>query len=166
MSETLNQEENVISNENNNRNTIKTSTRNINELNNNLSEEDVNKLVNTFYKMNYLIKNKKIEYVNENKINEAVEEKVIKDSDEDNLMEIIKEIDKQPIPYNETYFIDRDPIYYKSEKKGNKQKINKTALLQDLTVKTSNNAYNKEEEYSVFDQLQDLDEVYKRNYIK
>jgi hypothetical protein len=111
--------------------------------------------------MNYLIKSKKIDYLRRENKNEVYEEKATLELDQDNLTEIIKEIDKEPIPYNEKYFIDRDLICFKPENKADKKKNKKGALLQDLIVRPREKMQ-KEEQYAVFEQLNDLDEEYKK----
>ena len=121
-------------------------------------------MINTFYKMDYLIKNKKIDYLRRENKKEINEEKD-QDMEQDNLTDILKEIDKEPIPYNEIYFLDRDPIYYKHDNKPDKKKNKKGAMLHTLSVIPREKEM-KEEQNNVFDQLNDLDEEYKKYKIK
>jgi len=113
--------------------------------------------------MDYLIKNKKIDYMRKEK-HEVKEEKA-HEMEQDNLIDILKHIDKEPIPYNEIYFLDRDPIYFKHDNKPDKKKHKKGAMLHTLSVIPREKEMN-EEQNNVFEQLNDLDEEYKKFKIK
>ena len=104
-----------------------------------LSNQAIENMVNHFYKVNYLVKNKIIEYVNQEYKEEVVEEKEELHHQEENLLHIFKEIDKKPIEYNPVYFINGDPLYYKHENKAENKKNKKNRKLKDISNKTGDN---------------------------
>jgi hypothetical protein len=106
-----------------------------------IRDED-EKILGKFLKISHLIGENKIKHKEEKKKNPGINlnmgPQVVESDDDDNLEKIVKEIDKNPIPENTSYFIDGDQIKYRAHAKSKKRKKNKLAGLQDLKIGNNN----------------------------
>jgi hypothetical protein len=101
--------------------------------------DDEEKVLNKFLKFSHLIEEKKMRH-------QVIKEDVVKKNnvpvnipqdesdDDDNLVRIINEIDKEPIIENSSYFMDGDVIKYKAIVKSKKRKKNMLVGLHELVI--------------------------------